>query len=53
MSEWEIDIKKPLVEMLLWNLKTLSHKEKKQDFLVIYIMESWKIEIEPKKHSSF
>ena len=29
MTEWEIDLEKPIVNMLLWNLKALSHKEKK------------------------
>jgi hypothetical protein len=42
MDEWEIDLKKPLADMFLWNLKTLFQIEKKQDFSYCLYSEKMK-----------
>jgi len=49
MSEWDIYLKKPLVDIFWWNpkpfKKSLSHIEEKKNFLSVYKVRSWKVKI--------
>jgi len=49
MGEWEIDLKKTLVDMFWWNSKPFKKLyptfEKKKDFYSVYKINSWKVKI--------
>lgn len=53
MDEWETNLQKPLIHMFWWDLKPFIPYpilEKYNIYSIIYIVESWRVIIEPKKN---
>ena len=43
VDEWEIDLKEPLISIVLWNHKHSIPHWKNTNFFLVYTMRSWRV----------